>query len=52
MTIQIINLLYSDSYTYILNNDTIFTNFTTGTVEIACKAISTYENGWPTILVD
>ena len=40
------NLSSKDSYTYILSNDAIFTNFTTDEVEIAYNGISTDENGW------
>ena len=37
------------SNTYTLSDDCVFTNFDTGTVEVAYRALPTDKNGWPTI---
>jgi len=37
------------SVTYTLSNDCVFTNFGSGTVEVAYRALPTDKNGWPTV---
>lgn len=37
------------SVTYTLSDDCVFTNFDSGTVEVAYRALPTDKNGWPTI---
>lgn len=39
----------SSSATYTLSDDCVFTNFDTGVVEVAYRALPTDKNGWPTI---
>ena len=39
----------NSSVTYTLSNDCVFTNFGSGTVEVAYRALPTDKNGWPTV---
>ena len=43
------DLSCKSSVTYTLSNDCVFTNFSSGTVEVAYRALPTDKNGWPTI---
>lgn len=40
---------YTCAYTYIMNDDYVFTNFETGYIELSYKAIPIDENGYPLI---
>lgn len=43
------NVSSTDAYTYTLSDDAIFTNFQTGSIQMAYKGFKTDENGWPMI---
>lgn len=44
-----LNISSTDSPTYTVSDDAVFTNFQTGVVQMAYKGFKTDENGWPMV---